>query len=152
NRKTALATLTLTLSAEIPDIDVGMLLKGPVISFACHRGFTHTLLGVPFDAALTLGLVYLLHRQYLIVLRWWKRRKGQLPQETSEAPPAPWQVPRWGLLFFYACLGALSHILLDFTNNYGVRPFWPFYGRWYSWDIVFIFEPLMWAALILGLI
>ena len=31
--------------------------------------------------------------------------------------------PRWGLLFLYACLAGLSHILLDFTNNYGVRPF-----------------------------
>src|SRR5215471_1015340 len=98
NRKTALATLTLTLSAENPDVDVAMLVKGAVVAFACHRGFTHTLLGVPFDAALTLGLVYLLHRQSLIVSRWWKQRKGRLPDETSEAsPPAPWQVPRWGL-------------------------------------------------------
>ena len=60
--------------------------------------------------------------------------------------------PRWGLLFLYACLAGLSHILLDFTNNYGVRPFWPFSERWYSWDIVFIFEPIMFAFLLLGLI
>ena len=51
--------------------------------------------------------------------------------------------PRWGLLFLYACLAGLSHILLDFTNNYGVRPFWPFSEKWYSWDIVFIVEPVM---------
>jgi inner membrane protein len=42
--------------------------------------------------------------------------------------------------------------LLDFTNNYGVRPFWPFSERWYSWDIVFIVEPVMLALLILGLV
>src|SRR5438309_5939835 len=47
---------------------------------------------------------------------------------------------RWGVLYLYACLAGLSHILLDFTNNYGVRPFWPFSERWYSWDIVFIVE------------
>jgi inner membrane protein len=154
NRKTALATLTLAISAEIPDIDIGMLVKGPVAGFAWHRGFTHTLLGVPFDAALTLGIVYLLYRQYLIVLRWWQRRKGRPPKETTDSPPAPapWQVPRWGLLFIFGCIGALSHILLDFTNAYGVRPFWPFYGKWYSWNIVSIVEPLMWAALILGLV
>src|SRR5438874_13688203 len=46
----------------------------------------------------------------------------------------------WGLLFCFACLGGLSHLLLDYTNNYGVRPFSPFYPRWYSWDIVFIVE------------
>jgi inner membrane protein len=42
--------------------------------------------------------------------------------------------------------------LLDFTNNYGVRPFWPFSEKWYSWDIVFIIEPAILALLILGLI
>ena len=56
------------------------------------------------------------------------------------------------MLFFYACLAGLSHILLDFTNNYGVRPFWPFSEKWYSWDIVFIFEPIMFGFLLLGLV
>lgn len=60
--------------------------------------------------------------------------------------------PRWGVLFLYGWLAGLSHILLDFTNNYGVRPFWPFWERWYSWDIVFIVEPVMLLFLILGLV
>jgi inner membrane protein len=60
--------------------------------------------------------------------------------------------PRWGLLFLYACLAGLSHILLDFTNNYGVRPFWPFSEKWHSWDIVFIFDPILFGILLLGLI
>jgi inner membrane protein len=60
--------------------------------------------------------------------------------------------PRWGLLFAYACLAGVGHILLDFTNNYGVRPFWPFSERWISWDIVFIVEPVMLVALTLGLV
>ncbi len=30
--------------------------------------------------------------------------------------------------------------------------FWPFSEKWYSWDIVFIFEPVMFAFLLLGLI
>jgi inner membrane protein len=55
------------------------------------------------------------------------------------------------MLFGLAYVAGLSHILLDFTNNYGVRPFWPFWEKWYSWDIVFIAEPVLWAALILGL-
>ncbi len=135
NRKTALATLTLTLAAEAPDLDViGGMLKGPSFGFAHHRGFTHSFLGILLDAIVVVGFVYLFWR-----LRGRKVNDPNLP-------------PRWGLLYFYACLAGLSHILLDFTNNYGVRPFWPFFEKWYSWDIVFIFEPIMFGLLILGLI
>ncbi|WP_370466973.1 metal-dependent hydrolase, partial [Salmonella enterica] len=45
-----------------------------------------------------------------------------------------------------ACLATLLHIALDFTNSYGVHPFWPFDNRWYYGDAVFIVEPLFWAA------
>jgi len=134
NRKTALATLTLTLAAEAPDLDVLSRFGGPAFGFAHHRGFTHSFLGVPLDAAVVVGFVYLI----------WLLRRRKL-----QDPNLP---PRWGLLFLYACLAGLSHILLDFTNNYGVRPFWPFSEKWYSWDIVFIFEPVLFAFLILGLI
>ncbi len=134
NRKTALATLTLTLAAEAPDLDVLSRFGGPAFGFAHHRGFTHSFLGVPLDAAVVLGFVYVVWR-----LRGRKLKDPNLP-------------PRWGLLFFYACLAGLSHILLDFTNNYGIRPFWPFSEKWYSWDIVFIFEPVMFGFLLLGLI
>lgn len=134
NRKTALATLTLTLAAEAPDLDVLSRFGGPAFGFAHHRGFTHSFLGLPLDAAAVVGFVYLVWR-----LRGRKLKDPNLP-------------PRWGLLFLYACLAGVSHILLDFTNNYGVRPFWPFSERWYSWDIVFIFEPIMFGFLLLGLI
>jgi len=134
NRKTALATLTVTLAAEAPDLDVLGRIRGPAFGLAHHRGFTHSFLGVPIDAAVVVGFVYLIW-----LLRGRKVKNPNLP-------------PRWGVLFFFACLAGLSHILLDFTNNYGVRPFWPFYERWYSWDIVFIFEPMMFTCLLLGLI
>jgi inner membrane protein len=134
NRKSALATLTLTLAAEAPDLDVLSRLKGPAFGFAHHRGFTHSFLGVPIDALFVLGVVYLIWR-----LRGRKVNDPNMPT-------------RWGLLFVFACLAGLSHILLDFTNNYGVRPFWPFSEKWYSWDIVFIFEPIMFTVLLLGLI
>ncbi|MBZ5688182.1 MAG: metal-dependent hydrolase [Acidobacteriia bacterium] len=134
NRKTALATLTLTLAAEAPDLDVIGRYWGPAFGFEHHRGFTHSFLGVPLDAAVVIAFVYLVWR-----LRGRKTKDPNLP-------------PRWGVLFFYACLAGLSHILLDFTNNYGVRPFWPFSEKWYSWDIVFIVEPVMLGLLILGLI
>ena len=133
NRKTALATLTLTLAAEAPDLDIFGQFRGPAFGFAHHRGFTHSFLGIVLMAALDIAFVYGIWR-----LRGCKTANGN--------------APRWSLLFFYACLAGLSHILLDFTNNYGVRPFWPFYEKWYSWDIVFIFEPVMFLLLLLGLV
>lgn len=133
NRKTALATVTLVLAAEAPDLDVLGYLHGQVYGFAHHRGITHTLVGVPMMAALVIVVVWAVHS-----LRHWRRK--------------PANPPRWGLLFWFACIGGLSHILLDFTNNYGVRPFSPFYPRWYSWDIVFIIEPVLWAILLAGLV
>jgi inner membrane protein len=134
NRKTALATATMTLAAEAPDLDVLWGFKGPVLGFAHHRGFTHSFLGLILTSALVVGLMYLIW-----LLRGRKTNTPNLP-------------PRWGLLSLFAYIVGLSHILLDFTNNYGVRPFWPFWEKWYSWDIVFIFEPALYIFLLSGLI
>lgn len=134
NRKTALATATLTLAAEAADLDVLSRFGGSAFGLNHHRGFTHSFLGVPLVAAVVVGFIYLIWR-----LRGRKTRNPNLP-------------PRWRLLFAYACLAGLTHILLDFTNNYGVRPFWPFSERWISWDIDFIVEPVMLVVLTLGLI
>jgi len=134
NRKTALATATMTLAAEAPDIDILANFKDPVFGFAHHRGFTHSFLGLVLVQALVVGLMYLIWR-----MRGRKVKDLSLP-------------PRWGLLFAFAYIAGLTHILLDFTNNYGVRPFWPFSEKWYSWDIVFIVEPIMWLLLAGGLV
>jgi inner membrane protein len=134
NRKTALATATVTLAAEAPDIDVVGRFKGPIFGFAHHRGFTHSFLGLFVVSGVVVGLMYAFWR-----LRGRKTNNPNLP-------------PKWGLLFLFAYLAGLTHILLDFTNNYGVRPFWPFSEKWYSWDIVFIFEPVLWIVLALGLL
>ena len=124
----------MTLAAEAPDLDVVGRFRGPVFGFAHHRGFTHSFLGLLIVSAVVVGFMYCVWR-----LRGRKTNDPDLP-------------PRWGLLFGLAYLAGLSHILLDFTNNYGVRPFWPFWERWYEWDIVFIVEPVLLVALTLGLV
>lgn len=134
NRKTALATVTVTLAAEAPDLDILGEFNGRVFGFAHHRGFTHSFLGLLLTSALVVGFVYLIWR-----LRGRKIKNPDLP-------------PRWGLLFGFAYLAGLTHILLDFTNNYGVRPFWPLSEKWYSWDIVFIVEPVILLLLVAGLV
>ncbi len=136
NRKSALATVTMVLAAEAADIDIVWGLKGSIAGLQHHRGITHSFVGVPFIAAAVLGLVYLLHRF----------RQG-MPSQTSKGPPI-----RWGFLYLCAFLAALSHLLLDYTTAYGIRLFEPFNFRWYSWDIVFIVEPLILIALVAGLV
>jgi len=134
NRKTALATAVLTISAEIADIDILTEVNGPVYGFAHHRGWTHSFIGAPVMAALAVAVV-------LAFDRWWpwRRKPRALPV-------------RIGWLYGFALLGALVHILLDFTNSYGVRPFLPFNYRWYHWDIVNIVDPVILLFLLAGLV
>ncbi|GLH98838.1 metal-dependent hydrolase [Phytohabitans aurantiacus] len=89
-----------------------------------HRGHTHTIVG---SLALSLAL-------FLAVRLWWRHRK---------ITPRP--VDTW-FLAGLSTLATLLHIGLDFTNNYGVHPFWPVDNRWYYGDAVFIVEPLLWAC------
>ncbi len=141
HRRTAHATVAMATAAELPDIDTLWSLRGPVSGFQHHRGITHTLLGIPFEAALVVGLVYVFHR--------WRAQRGRSPQGGTVKPQAP---VHWGWLYTAALLALLSHILLDFTNNYGVRPFFPFNARWYAASIVFIFDPLIFLVLLAGLL
>ena len=152
NRKTAYATLAAVLAAEAADIDVLGGLAGPVEGLKHHRGITHTFLAVPLVAAAAVGMVWLFDR--------WRRtrrsRKANPPNQNAKAPPAlptaPQQALRWGWLYLTALLSALSHLLLDWTNNYGLRPCFPVNTRWYAGSFVFIAEPVLWALLLAALV
>jgi len=136
NRRTAYATLAATLAAEAPDMDILWSLGGPVVGFAHHRGITHTLVAAPFVALIITGFVWLLDRFIF------SRRRSRVER----------QPVRWLWVYIAAFVAALSHLLLDWTNNYGLRPFFPFNPRWYSGDLVFIAEPILWALLIAALV
>jgi inner membrane protein len=131
NRKTRFATLALVVGANLPDIDFVWAYGGNATYLKYHRGITHSLLGVTVLAALLGCVIYFV---------------GRRAAPKRNAPPLD---SRW--LFFLCWIGTASHLLMDFTNQYGVRPFLPFSGRWYAWDIMFIFDPLLLALLALGL-
>jgi inner membrane protein len=152
NRKTALATLTLALATEAPDIDSITYFGGPVAGLQHHRGITHSFLGAPFVAALVVLGVYGIYR--VMQARRSARNSDSAGLQAKAAPPnvaRPQLPPNWKLLYVYALLGTMVHLFQDFTNNYGVRPFAPFNPKWYSWDIVFIVDPIMLLALFLAL-
>lgn len=131
NRKTAYATFTATLAAEAADLDMLWRVKGPVEELKHHRGITHTLVGAPAVALAIVAAIWLLHR--------FRRRKQPQPV-------------RWGWLYLIGLIAAFSHILLDWTVNYGVRPFFPFSPKWYALSIMFIAEPVWWALLVLAFV
>jgi inner membrane protein len=144
NRKTAYATLAAVLAAEAADIDVLWGLAGPVEELKHHRGITHTFIAVPVVAAAVVGMVWIFDR-------WRERRrshKANALNQNANAPPAV----HWGWLYLTAVISALSHLLLDWTNNYGLRPFYPFNPRWYAGNLVFIAEPVLWTLLIVALV
>ncbi|MDP9040108.1 MAG: metal-dependent hydrolase, partial [Acidobacteriota bacterium] len=59
---------------------------------------------------------------------------------------------RWGLLYGFCIVALASHLVLDWSNNYGVRPFFPFNPRWYAGSFVFIVEPVMLLLLVAALV
>jgi inner membrane protein len=84
--------------------------------------------------------------------RWLQRHRMQgKPGALNQSAKAPTAL-HWGWLYVTALIAALSHLLLDWTNNYGVRPFFPFNPRWYAGSFVFIAEPVLWALLLAALI
>ncbi|MEO8735280.1 MAG: metal-dependent hydrolase [Edaphobacter sp.] len=136
NRKAAYATVAMILAAELPDLDTLWAIQGPVAAFQHHRGWTHTLIGLPLEAAVVVGTIWLFHR--------WRLQRNQPPKQAAPI--------RWDLLYGFALIALLSHLLLDWTNSYGLRPFFPFNPRWYAGSLVFIVEPVMILLLLIALV
>ena len=113
------------VAAELPDAD--LLYAGPVLGMGKlgyllhHRGHTHTIVFAVVAALVLWGATLALRR-------------------AARAP-----VEKWALLAL-AMAGTLSHIALDYTNSYGVHPFWPVENAWHYGDAVFIVEPWLWVV------
>jgi inner membrane protein len=130
--KTALATATAAIAANLPDIDVLVFATG-IPSVAFRRGITH---GVPAQVLLPIacaGLMWLIGR----------RRQGALRSMPS---------PHFGWLLVLSYIGIFTHVFLDFLNTYGVRLLSPMSQRWFYGDSVFIVDVWLWLALGAGVI
>ena len=128
-RHTALATATLVIAANAPDIDILTAARGEYASLAMRRGITHgplAMLALPFVVA---GVM-------LAYDRLWRRRRNP---GAEPARPLP--------LLLLAFLGTLTHPLLDWLNTYGIRLLMPFSPRWFYGDALFIIDPWLWLLL-----
>jgi inner membrane protein len=122
NRFYPRATLVLIVSANIPDIDIVAIARSPLYYFEQHRGITHSIAALPVMALLSALLACAFGR----TMRGW--------------------ATAWGL----GIIGVASHLLLDWTNIYGIRLFFPFSAQWFHLDLINLFDLLMWAVLLLG--
>ena len=114
----------LMLAANAPDIDIVTLAGGQLNYLNYHRHLTHSLIGAPVMALLPLLLVRPFARK-----------------------PFPWLGN-----YFIALVAVASHLLLDYTNAYGIRLLLPFSARWFRLDITAVVDLWIWAVLLLGLI
>jgi inner membrane protein len=126
--RTRFGNPALMIAANLPDLDV-LVFATSVPSVSFRRGWTH---GVLAQALLPLV--------FTAVLLAWDRWR---PRRDGHGPPA-----RVGPLLLISYLGVLSHVLLDYLNNYGVRLLMPFSRRWFYGDTLFIVD--VWLWLILG--
>ena len=137
-RRTALATATMVIGANLPDVDALVYLIGDnTDGLAFRRGWTH---GVLAMAVLPLVLTTIM----LGIGRWHARRRARSNRPESRIP-----LRATGLLLVSA-ISIWSHPLFDLLNTYGVRLLMPFSQRWFYGDTLFIIDPWVWCALGLG--
>jgi inner membrane protein len=82
------------------------LARGQLAYLEAHRGYTHSLLFLPFLALVCVLVTAAVYRE-------------KLP---------------WARAWVLGVIGLSSHLLLDWTNTYGIRPFLPFSSRWFHLD------------------
>src|SRR5437660_6142536 len=117
------ATVVCILSANARDIDVmSGFFGGRWTLLHYHRGITHSIIG-------TLALGFLIPSIFYAVDRAIAQRRKRPPQI------------RYRGLLIASLIAAATHPLMDWTNNYGLRPLLPWDGRWFYGDLVFIIDP-----------
>ena len=124
-RLSPLATPTLILAANAPDIDVISMAFGGDLSLGFRRGWTHGVLAM-IVLPLVLGALIVAVDRAVASLR---RRKS---------------AARAGPVIGLCYVGLLTHPFLDWLNTYGIRLLMPFDGRWFYGDALFVIDPWMW--------
>src|SRR6266446_1929775 len=128
-RWSSYAAVVCILSANAPDIDVISGFFGDRWTLLhYHRGITHSIIG-------TLALGFLIPSIFYAVDRAIAQRRKRPPQI------------RYRGLLIASLIAAATHPLMDWTNNYGVRPLLPWSGKWFYGDLVFIIDPYIWLVL-----
>lgn len=128
DRATRLATPMLLVAGLAPDLDWLSSFGGASAFLAGHRTVTHSLTGT---AAIAL----------FVAACFWALGKIHSRMAVRFFPA-----------LFVCAAGCGAHLLLDLTNSYGVKLFWPFHEKWFAWDLVDEVDPWLLAILVGGLL
>jgi len=128
-RLAPLGAATLLVSSNFPDVDmvieaVGHLERNHVLS---HRGLTHSLPAVPLEV-LAIATFFWIAGRFI----------GKKQSAVS-----------WWRLALLASVGLAVHLVLDVSNEYGMRFLSPFNSGWYAWDLTSVLD--FWVVMILAL-
>jgi inner membrane protein len=122
------ATAVCVIAANAPDADIVTVIGGRWSYLHHHRGITHSIVGTLILALLIPSLFYL---GDLLIAR--------LRHKTPSI--------KFRGLLLASLITSATHPLMDWTNNYGVRPLLPWSGQWFYGDLVFILDPWLWLLL-----
>src|SRR5437764_2387454 len=128
DRLSPYATAVCVISANAADADFLSLLGDRWTLLQYHRGITHSVVGTIAIGILIPALAYAIERTVLSI----RQRAPRI---------------RFRGLLLASMVAAATHPLMDWTNNYGVRPLLPWSGRWFYGDLVFIVDPYIWLTL-----
>jgi inner membrane protein len=109
------------IAANIPDVDAVSMLGGGLTYIEYHRSYTHSLAFAPLMALIAPLLIFAIFRTRI----------------TART-------------YALSLAGVLSHLLLDWTNVYGIRLFLPFSSRVLRLDITDVIDPWIWLMLLLA--
>jgi len=120
NRFTPRPGLVLILAANVPDMDGASLLGGALTYLHYHRWYTHSIAMAPLMAILPVLIACAVERS----LKAWKSA------------------------YLLSLIGVASHLLLDWTNVYGIRLLLPFSSQWLHLDTTSLVDLWIWAILL----
>ncbi len=129
DRLSPAATPLCIVAANLPDADIITGVFGDRWTYLQHhRGITHSVVG-------TISLAFILPLLFYLADLLLARVRKRAP------------VVRLRGLTIASLLVTATHPLMDWTNNYGVRPLLPWNPRWFYGDFVFILDPFLWLTL-----
>jgi len=129
DRLSPYATSVCVVTANIADADFVTLFFGDRWTLLRHhRGITHSIIGTVAIGLLVPLFAFAIERLIARI----RNRSTRI---------------QLGGLMIASLITAATHPLMDWTNNYGLRPLLPWSGSWFYGDLVFIVDPYIWLVL-----
>lgn len=125
NQSIQTAVLLGTVAGSLaPDLDTLLRLKGNACYIRNHRGLSHSLPAIAIWTVLITGIIQLIYQ-------------GSLP---------------WLHIGGWVLLAVCIHVFTDLFNTYGTQAMRPFTEKWISWNIIHIFDPIIFTVHVIAIL